>query len=508
MSNAVTQIEIRDILSLLWRRKWLIIIPVPLVAVLAFAGSRLIEPEYESSTIIQIDPQIQLISDLQRFIGQPTGTGSIRPRDRGNMLRSMYNEITSSYFIELLNARINLVRNPEIEQQAQAYIQLQPDLTIEMARLQVLQEQLKEQIDISWASGDQIRIMVNSTIAVQARDIANHLGDIFIAEKLRQDLNQIRSSQDFSDVQLEKYERQVQDKMAEITEVEQSLTRLRNSSATTSEANRSEIEGEIDQTNTEIEDLQQDERDLNTQLGNVAGLNAGELEIDDSETRQTAKGELLNRLHQIGDLLSRYTWSAPQIINFRVRQNNLLTEIEAENESLVNQKYGEFDETTRHKVTSLFDTRSRLNYLYAKKIYLETALGDLTPSTDLIDLIPQHEGQLTQLQTELGHATDIRDRFRRQIESSTISQAMVEDRSASNYRKVEPAKLALEPFKPDRRRILILGFVLGLAIGGAAVLLVELLDNSFKKVEDVEETLGLPVLGISPKVDFIEHILR
>lgn len=293
--------------------------------------------------------------------------------------------------------------------------------------------------------------------------------------------------------------------MAEVTEVEQSLARLRTSSATTSEANRSEIEDEIDQTDTEVEDLRQDERNLLTQLRDIEGLNTSDLEIDDSENRRTANRELLSRLGHIGDLLSRYIWSDPRVINFKLRQNNLLTDIEVENESLVDQKYGAFDEATRSWLTSLFNTRSRLNYLYTKKPYLESALGDLTPSTDLI---PQYEAQLVQLQTELHVATDIRDQFRRQIESSTISQAMVEDRSASNYRKVEPAKLALEPFKPDRRRILILGFLLGLAIGGAAVLLVELLDNSFKKVEDVEETLGLPVLGISPKVDFDKHLMR
>ena len=62
---------------------------------------------------------------------------------------------------------------------------------------------------------------------------------------------------------------------------------------------------------------------------------------------------------------------------------------------------------------------------------LESALSDLAPSTDLI---PQLEAQLTQFQTELRVATDIRDQFRRQIESSTISQALVEDRSAALHR--------------------------------------------------------------------------
>ena len=76
---------------------------------------------------------------------------------------------------------MNLVHQPEIEKQARLYVQLQPSMTLEQARLQVLQKQLKEMVQVSWASGDQIQIIVNSTDATQARYIANHLGYIFIA---------------------------------------------------------------------------------------------------------------------------------------------------------------------------------------------------------------------------------------------------------------------------------------------------------------------------------------
>ena len=47
---------------------------------------------------------------------------------------------------------------------------------------------------------------------------------------------------------------------------------------------------------------------------------------------------------------------------------------------------------------------------------------------------------------------------------------------------------------------------LGLVIGGAATILVELLDTSFKKVADVEEFLGLPVLGIAPKIEYMSKV--
>jgi capsular polysaccharide biosynthesis protein len=50
-------------------------------------------------------------------------------------------------------------------------------------------------------------------------------------------------------------------------------------------------------------------------------------------------------------------------------------------------------------------------------------------------------------------------------------------------------------------KIGLMGLALGLVIGGGAVLLVELLDTSFKRVEDVEEVLGVKVLATVPKIE-------
>jgi polysaccharide biosynthesis transport protein len=504
-SKPIGSIDIRDILSILGRRKWLVILPLPLVAVLAFASSYLLAPEYESSTIIAIDPQVQLIGDLQRMLSEPSSYTMMQSRDRENVLRSIFNELTSSHYAELLAERMQFVASHHIEEKAREYVSIQTNLTIERARLMVLQDILTESVGLVWAAGDQIKITVMSTDALEARDWANNLGDIFIAEKMREDLDDIRSSQDFSDVQLDKYERQVQEKTGNVTRMEQRLARLRSNDAVTSETNQSGIEDEISQTDTEVNDLRGQERTLLGRLHGVSGLNVNQLQLPNSDAKKEAAAELENKLKEIGDLLSKYPWSNPQVINFKLQQKHLLETIEIENKSLVNAQYAQLDQATRNDLVSLVNARDRLNYLYSKKPYLQSALSDLAPAADAI---PEYEAQLAQLQRELQVAIDIRDRFRRQQESSTISQALLEDRSSSKYRKVEPAKMPLKPVSPNRMKILAIGIVLGLSIGGAAVLAAELMDTSFKKVDDVEEILGLRVIGISPKVDFEELVKK
>jgi len=51
-----------------------------------------------------------------------------------------------------------------------------------------------------------------------------------------------------------------------------------------------------------------------------------------------------------------------------------------------------------------------------------------------------------------------------------------------------------------------MGIVLGFVLGGMVILLMELLDKSFKTVDDIEEWLGLPVLGIVPRIDGIKKL--
>ena len=46
-----------------------------------------------------------------------------------------------------------------------------------------------------------------------------------------------------------------------------------------------------------------------------------------------------------------------------------------------------------------------------------------------------------------------------------------------------------------------MGIALGLMIGFGAVMLVELLDNSFKSVEDITEYLKVQVIGTIPRME-------
>jgi capsular exopolysaccharide synthesis family protein len=65
-------------------------------------------------------------------------------------------------------------------------------------------------------------------------------------------------------------------------------------------------------------------------------------------------------------------------------------------------------------------------------------------------------------------------------------------------RVVDAAMVPTAPFKPNKRRMVILSFVLALMGGVALAILLEKMDRTFASNEDVEDKLSLPVLGALP----------
>ena len=70
--------------------------------------------------------------------------------------------------------------------------------------------------------------------------------------------------------------------------------------------------------------------------------------------------------------------------------------------------------------------------------------------------------------------------------------------STNNVAVIDRAQLPGGPYKPDLKKTLMTWLVLALGGAGLAIVILEILDDTFKSPEDIEEQLGLPVLGMIP----------
>jgi uncharacterized protein involved in exopolysaccharide biosynthesis len=494
----------RDIWLMIKRRKWLLIIPWVLTSVVVVVGSRFLTPVYQASTIILLDREVRLSSELQGLMGL---TRTYRTEEaQMEELRAYRNEITSSLFLFQLSDRLKLDANLEIQKQVQAMLQTNQGLTADQAKVYVLQRKIGEGIFVRNAGANQIQIVVESPSPTEARDVANTLGELFVAERLKQDVTSVRSSQNFSDIQLEKYEKLLQEKITEKTNFEKGLLRNRLDTAVVSETNRNQIQSEIDQTQQDIADNQSDERALLSQLNTGNNQTSiANLVLKDSKLNQQSKEALKAQLRSIGDLLQKYAWNDPQTLTYRLKQNSLLSSIEGESKRLVGEQFPLVSSETKGQLTRLFTVRANLDFFVAKVNYLKTSLDEIK---DRIGRMPEYQATMDRLGREIASATELRDKFKKQQEGSNISQALLQDMSSTKYRIVEPAMLPLDPVRPSRIKISLMGVLLGLVVGCMAAVLVEFSDASFKKPQELEDALGLPILGVIPKIEFLAGLKK
>ncbi len=490
--------DVNDLLQVAWRRKWLIIIPMILVTAATFAGSYLITPEYESSVIVWTGSPVKLSNDLQRLLG--SGQQMMRTdRDRQMELKSLQNEITSTPYLGQLVAMLKLDQDPKLNEKAAKARVSRPDLSLDQIKLDFLVNSLREKIGVGYAGNDQVQITVHSPDPNLARDMAQNLGDIFITEKMRQELGSVRISQDFSFEQLSRYERDLQDKIDRKTALERQYLQIQLNESVMSDENRRAINAEIAATNLEIRSKNEEEKDVISQLADL-GLTKSKLVLEESNKLTRLKEDIKQLIGSIATLMQNHEWKAPEVLTFNTRLYNLIEQVDKETQILVNNQFSEYDQNTRTILYRLFTLRSDIDVLYARENNLKLARADLQHK---INLIPEFDASLDQIEREITAARDLRDKFRDQQESSQISQALVRE---SKYKVIEPAKVPLAPFKPDRTKIIVLGVLLGLAIGAGAALLSEIMDSSFKNLEEVEETLGIPVIGVIPEIRMLKKL--
>ena len=79
------------------------------------------------------------------------------------------------------------------------------------------------------------------------------------------------------------------------------------------------------------------------------------------------------------------------------------------------------------------------------------------------------------------------------------AKKIIEVTKVSDVTTLEAALPAENPSTPQTKRNLVLGFVAGAFLATALVLVLEVLDDRVKRPQDIEESLGMTLLGVVPQ---------
>ncbi|KLU66135.1 capsular polysaccharide type 8 biosynthesis protein cap8A [Desulfosporosinus acididurans] len=92
--------------------------------------------------------------------------------------------------------------------------------------------------------------------------------------------------------------------------------------------------------------------------------------------------------------------------------------------------------------------------------------------------------------------------------AADFSKAVIEIKKVDSVSIVDKAVPPDKPVKPNKKLNVLIAFVVGLMAAVGLALVLEFLDNTVKTSDDIENLLGIPVLGVIPRYDIEKKAKR
>jgi len=165
---------------------------------------------------------------------------------------------------------------------------------------------------------------------------------------------------------------------------------------------------------------------------------------------------------------------------------------------MIKLKLKELDEREDKRVRAL--AKAHLEWLKQQVVAAETRVRDLKKSLEAQRKLAQELNskavEYAVLMAEQKRAERICDILDSRIKEIDIT----DDAGALNISLLETARPAELPSRPRKAQVMGVAFALGLLLGVSLALLGEWMDHRLRSANEVSEALGLPVLGVVPRL--------
>ncbi len=482
-------LEPRDYVEIFMRRKWLFIIPFVLICALTAAYLRYAPRIYRASTLILVEPP-----RVPNTYVQPVLTTE-RVQDQ---LRTVREQIMSRRHLERVIEELNLY--PELRKRYP---------------LESVIGMMRKRVSVDVLQGRIFRVSFQDPDPVTAMKGANRLTSLFIEENLKMREEMAEGTLAFLERELERVRSLLKEQEKKIADFRAKHLGVLPEQL---EANLRTLDRLQMQLRSTIEALNAAEQ-RKAHLQQLARLSRSatasttpERPEAGREEQVPARATLESLKARLRELLSRYTERHPEVI--RVKDMIAKVEREVELEELQRrqqqaQEEGAASAREEEAPPSPDLTFQReLAQLDAEIIQLKAEQRRLKAQIKeyerRVELTPKVEEQLK----ELTRGYEVTQRqyqslLDRKLQAE-VAANLERKQKGERFRVIEEAKVPTRPYKPDFRKVALFGFIVATAVGGGLVVLVESLDNSFYKAEDVEQVTELPVIANIPKVKKIK----
>jgi uncharacterized protein involved in exopolysaccharide biosynthesis len=115
-----------------------------------------------------------------------------------------------------------------------------------------------------------------------------------------------------------------------------------------------------------------------------------------------------------------------------------------------------------------------------------------------VENTPKREQELMSLNRDYSNIRETYNSLLSRKLEAEIAVNMERKQKGEQFRILDSAKVPIIPFKPNVKRILLMTVALGFALGCGLAYLRETMDTSFRRPEDIEEVLQIPIIASLP----------
>ncbi len=487
-------IDIRAILQIINRRKWFLIIPLIVAIVGAYFHIATIVPVYESKASILLGRNTYITSTMSRVLpGVQAQNRQQLWRRRQTIMKQVYNTTMMQKVID----RAGLEPTQGQIEKAKKLAKENPNMKFEdILRMVQVNSLMKRVIVNIPRRGEYFEIGAKSTNPRKAYLIAKTLADLFIEESLLQELSGVQQTLQFSNEQLEVYRKKLEEAEKKLRDFRRNMARETNVELPITTENLPQVRSLIASIDVDLTDKYDELNNIERQLGGLTSA----IRLLKTDKATMLKARLIEKISKLAELMITFSWNSKEVLSLNQEivalKDELAEEIRKHSAEGLMGRYNEAD------IQRAVQREIILNEIDLLKQQKKTLEQILTIYQNKQSKIPAYELTLQKLQNEVSKNREIYQAFLEQVQSMKIREAMQHTEAQILFRILEPAQIPVVPVNTDVRKILILAIMAGLGVGGGLVYLLEMMDNSFKDVDDVEKYLGLIVVGTVPKMNF------
>lgn len=462
-----------DILRKAMKMKWVIILIQVLATGAALLSLMFVPKQYRSTTTIRAERE-KVINPLTRGLAV---TSVMEER-----LRTLKQEIMSRDYIEKVIKRLGIMPSSG-----------------DPIKYEEMIQRMMENIQITFGARktDTFQIYYIGEDPAQVRDVTNLLAGIFIEESLAFKEDEAGSALDFLKEQLEVYRKKLEESEMALRIFEEEhvdeLPSAKNSYLSRLDFLRSslnEIRNSIRQANIRKDLL----------LDKVPGeAVAVENEVGTVMIPNPLRNILRDKESQLRQALLSYSENYPDVIRLRAEIEDLKSEL-SENPtvpagSAVTPEGNSVQEALLMNQLQQLDLE--ISTLTRRESQLEEEIARYEKK---VQGIPQLEQEMIRLRRDYEVNSSLYEMFLRRVEEARVSRELEVSKKGQIFRILQAANLPLIPFKPNRLKILAAGVAAGIALNLVLLYWMMQKNTSFRSANDVQEYLGIKVIGGIPRL--------